>query len=108
MPNLSSSTDSIGERRHAARIALTKTRYAAEFFESLFGRSEARTYLRRLAAIQEALGEDNDRRAAERLLGEVTMNDAALETPGSAGSRAAGAPGRSTRASPWRKKTSGG
>ncbi len=68
------------EERHAARIALKKTRYAAEFFESLFERREARAYLRRLATIQEELGEDNDRRTAERLLGEITINDTARDT----------------------------
>jgi triphosphatase len=68
------------ERRHRARIALKKARYAAEFFESLFCRKAARAYLRGLASIQDLLGEDNDRRTAARLLTEITAEDASPET----------------------------
>ena len=63
------------EQRHKARIALKKTRYAAEFFESLFCRKAARVYLRGLATIQDQLGEDNDRRTAARLLSEITAEE---------------------------------
>ncbi len=68
------------EDRHRARIALKKTRYAAEFFESLFCQKPARAYLRGLANIQDQLGEDNDRATAARLLREITAEDAAQET----------------------------
>ena len=68
------------EQRHKARIALKKARYAAEFFESLFCRKAARTYLRGLATIQDQLGEDNDRRTAARLLSEIAAEDASEET----------------------------
>ncbi len=68
------------EDRHKARIALKKTRYAAEFFESLFCQKAARTYLRGLANIQDQLGEDNDRQTAARLLREITADDGAPET----------------------------
>lgn len=60
------------EERHQARIALKKTRYAAEFFERLFGaRRRARTYLRAIGKIQEYLGADNDMATATRLLREI-------------------------------------
>jgi CHAD domain-containing protein len=68
------------ELRHRARIALKKTRYAAEFFESLFCQKTARAYLRNLAIVQDQLGEDNDRQTAARLLGEITADDASQET----------------------------
>jgi CHAD domain-containing protein len=58
------------ERRHEARIALKKARYAAEFFESLF-HAPARKYLRALAKIQDSLGADNDMEMASRLLNEI-------------------------------------
>jgi len=70
------------EQRHRARIALKKARYAAEFFESLFCQKAARTYLRRLAIIQDQLGEDNDRRTAARLLSDIAAEDASQETFG--------------------------
>lgn len=60
------------EQRHEARIALKKSRYAAEFFETLFdARSEARKYLRRSAAVQDALGAFNDMAVAAQLLREI-------------------------------------
>ncbi len=68
------------EARHNARIALKKTRYAAEFFESLFDAKSARAYLRDLSAIQDRLGEDNDRTTAARLLHEITQTDSAQDT----------------------------
>ncbi len=58
-------------RRHEARIALKKLRYAAEFFETLFEKDRARDYIDRLATVQEWLGEDHDWTTAERLLGEI-------------------------------------
>ncbi len=60
------------EKRHQARIALKKARYAAEFFETLFdARPRARTYLRAIGKIQEYLGADNDTATATRLLREI-------------------------------------
>jgi triphosphatase len=58
-------------RRHEARIALKKLRYAAEFFETLFEEDRARDYIDRLATVQEWLGEDHDWTTAERLLSEI-------------------------------------
>lgn len=60
------------EKRHKARIALKKSRYAAEFFESVFDdRSAARKYMRTAADIQDSLGAFNDMAMATRLLGEI-------------------------------------
>lgn len=60
------------EKRHEARIALKKLRYAAEFFETLFDeRREARKYQRRCASVQDSLGASNDLAMAERLLREI-------------------------------------
>lgn len=56
------------ERRHELRIALKKLRYAAEFFRSLFAAPPARKYLRRLTALQTALGRINDLETARRVL----------------------------------------
>jgi triphosphatase len=70
------------EERHAARIALKKARYAAEFFESLFeNRSAARDFIHRLAELQDALGADNDLAAANRLITHLHADDASLTLP---------------------------
>jgi triphosphatase len=67
------------EARHEARIALKKLRYAAEFFESLFGRQRAaRDYVRTLAALQDTLGGFNDLAAANRQIDLLHANDGAL------------------------------
>lgn len=59
-------------RRHRARIALKKARYASEFFASLFdARAKARKYLHRSAAIQDMLGASNDMATAEQSLREI-------------------------------------
>lgn len=72
------------EQRHKVRIALKKARYAAEFFETLFdARSEARKYLRRSAAIQDALGAFNDMAVAEQLLRQVGDESKERVTPAS-------------------------
>ncbi len=55
------------EERHAVRIAAKKLRYAAEFFASLFAHKRTRIYLKRLGALQDALGRFNDAATATRL-----------------------------------------
>ncbi|WP_162009783.1 CHAD domain-containing protein [Methylocystis heyeri] len=65
------------ERRHEARKALKQTRYAAEFFQSLFAKKGARAYLVGLAVAQDLLGQENDRATASRLLGEVETAETA-------------------------------
>lgn len=55
------------EERHAVRIAAKKLRYAAEFFAPLFADKHTRVYLKRLGALQDALGHFNDAATATRL-----------------------------------------
>jgi CHAD domain-containing protein len=74
------------EQRHELRIATKKLRYATEFTASLFPGKRARRYLRRLEALQDALGVANDATVAERLAGEI----AAQHGGGSEALRAAG------------------
>ena len=50
------------------RIAAKKTRYATEFFASLFAARAVKPYVGRLAALQDELGWLNDVRVADRLL----------------------------------------
>ena len=53
------------ERRHALRIAIRRLRYACDFFSPCF--EGARRYVRRLADLQDLLGELNDIAVARRL-----------------------------------------
>ncbi len=67
------------EERHEARIALKKLRYAAEFFEDLFGRQKAaRACIRALAALQDGLGGFNDLAAAKRQIDLLHANEGSL------------------------------
>ena len=59
------------EERHAVRIAAKKLRYAAEFFAPLFAAKRTRVYLKRLGALQDALGQFNDAATATRLAAEL-------------------------------------
>jgi inorganic triphosphatase YgiF len=59
------------EQRHRVRIAAKKARYAAEFFQSLHPAGRVKRYVRRLAALQDALGWLNDAAVADRLLHEL-------------------------------------
>lgn len=56
------------EARHRLRIAAKKTRYAAEFFDSLFSPKTVRPYIKGLTGLQDELGLLNDAAVAERLL----------------------------------------
>jgi len=56
------------EERHQVRIAAKKARYAMEFFQSLHPAGRVKRYVRRLAALQDALGWLNDAAVADRLL----------------------------------------
>ncbi len=60
--------DLSGEQRHDLRKAGKRLRYAAEFFAPAFPAGGSRRYLRRLAALQEALGLLTDGAAASALL----------------------------------------
>jgi len=70
------------EERHQSRIAAKKARYATEFFRSLYPARRVDHYVRRLAALQDALGWLNDAAVADRLLHEI--NDGHPELAGSA------------------------
>jgi inorganic triphosphatase YgiF len=55
-------------RRHRARIAAKKVRYATEFFASLWGRRVVRHYVDALTELQDDLGWRNDAVVADELL----------------------------------------
>lgn len=59
------------EQRHGVRIAAKKTRYAAEFFESLYSAKIVRPYINALARLQDELGWLNDAAVASVLLKEI-------------------------------------
>ncbi len=66
------------EARHELRIEAKKTRYAAEFFRSLFARKPALKYAQRLADMQDCLGSMNDAVVAKRLMDELAAVDPEL------------------------------
>ncbi|MDP2254119.1 MAG: CHAD domain-containing protein, partial [Thiobacillus sp.] len=55
-------------QRHALRIAVKRQRYAAEFFQTLFGGRRQARYLAVLRDAQDSLGRSNDVRVAWGLL----------------------------------------
>ncbi len=57
------------QRRHRARIAAKKLRYATEFFASLYPRQRLRRYRAVLSSLQDDLGWRNDVAVADGLLG---------------------------------------
>ena len=59
------------QQRHRVRIAAKKTRYATEFFASLFAGRAVHPYVERLSALQDELGWLNDVQVADRLLQEL-------------------------------------
>lgn len=66
------------QARHRVRIAAKKTRYAAEFFGSLYPSRKVRPYVKALSRLQDELGWMNDAAVAERLLCQLTEDDDAL------------------------------
>ena len=59
------------ERRHRLRIRVKRLRYACDFFTASFASAAAQPYLKRLAALQDILGDLNDIAVARRLLAEL-------------------------------------
>jgi len=59
------------QQLHQMRIAAKKARYATLFFQSLLDAKPADRYLKRLGALQDAMGWLNDATSADRLLGEI-------------------------------------
>lgn len=68
--------------RHRVRIAAKRMRYATEFFQSLYGRRKTRSYLDKLAAIQDVLGTINDRSVAVKLLDAISARHPELAGAG--------------------------
>ncbi len=56
------------EERHSLRIQIKKLRYGIEFFETLFRKNQAATYLATVKTLQETLGVDNDIFVARQLI----------------------------------------
>jgi triphosphatase len=63
------------QQLHQIRIAAKKARYATLFFQSLLDAKTADRYLKRLGALQDAMGWLNDATSADRLLGEIETSD---------------------------------
>lgn len=63
---------------HRMRIACKRTRYATEFFASLYRARRIGPMVAALAALQDELGALNDAAVAPGLLGELSGDDAAL------------------------------
>lgn len=59
------------KERHRVRIAAKNARYATEFFQSLRPARRVARYVRRLAALQDALGDLNDAAVADRLIHDI-------------------------------------
>lgn len=67
-------SEATSDARHRVRIAAKKTRYAAEFFASLFATKTVRPYIKFLTGMQDELGFLNDAAVADRLLGDVSAS----------------------------------
>ena len=67
------------EVRHRLRIAAKKTRYAAEFFGSLFSSTTVSPYVKGLTGVQDELGFLNDVSVAERLLSGLSKDQPQLQ-----------------------------
>jgi len=65
------------EARHRLRIAAKKTRYASEFFQSLYPRKRIKPFVAALTELQDALGWLNDAAVADGLLGKLQETAAA-------------------------------
>jgi CHAD domain-containing protein len=61
---------------HKLRIALKKTRYAAEFFRPLHDEKESGRFIKRLSRMQDTLGALNDVEAARLTLAKLIGHDA--------------------------------
>ena len=92
------------ERLHAIRLEAKRARYAAELFAPLWGRQASSRFIRRVTALQEALGHLNDAAVAAALmsqLGAAGRGRAGGIVVGLVAARAAGS--REKIESCWRK-----
>jgi inorganic triphosphatase YgiF len=64
------------ERRHRLRIRMKRLRYACDFFAASFADAAARPYIKRLAALQDILGDLNDIAVARGLLAQTAPRGA--------------------------------
>jgi len=64
--------------RHRVRVAAKKTRYNAEFFQSLYPPGKTKEYVTALSALQDELGWLNDLSVGERLLSELEADRSEL------------------------------
>lgn len=69
------------ETRHRARIAAKKSRYATEFFASLYPADKVRSYVGVLSGLQDELGWLNDLAVADRLLQQLPDGQPQLQAP---------------------------
>lgn len=72
------------ERRHRLRIRMKRLRYACDFFAASFADAVARPYIKRLAALQDILGDLNDIAVARRLLAELAPRGSASDVAAAA------------------------
>jgi triphosphatase len=72
-------------QRHRLRIRMKRLRYACDFFAASFAGAAARPYIKRLAALQDILGDLNDIAVARRLLAEVAPRGCPPELAAPAG-----------------------
>lgn len=70
--------DGTPEDRHRVRIAAKKARYATEFFQRLRPAGRVKRYVKRLTALQDAIGSLNDATVAARLLRQVEKSHPGL------------------------------
>jgi len=66
------------EERHRVRIAAKRTRYAAEFFASLYPGKRVRPFVAAVSALQTELGAMNDAAVGQRMLDELCEGNEAL------------------------------
>jgi triphosphatase len=66
------------EATHRVRIAAKKTRYASEFFRSLFPAGKVRSFVKRLSGLQDEFGKLNDMAVADQLLATLGERQPAL------------------------------
>lgn len=59
------------EQRHRLRIAVKKSRYAAEFFQPLYASKKTHAYIKALRALQDGLGHLNDLANAQRMMADL-------------------------------------
>ena len=65
-------------RRHRARIAAKKLRYAVEFFESYLPAKRQHAFVGALGGLQDAMGRANDVSVAGRLLAQIALDQPEL------------------------------